>query len=375
VVIGVLLVTGPWFARNLVWTGNPTYPLLYQVFGGVNWSPEKNAKWEWGHRVALLVAVGAQRPPPGKTYDPADPQHAIRLRQFVADLHNVTVQSDWLSPLLFSLVPFALIAPRGRRSARWLMLLLIFLFFQWWLLTHRYDRFWVPMLPVVAVLAGGGAAWCHRPAWRIFLSITIPLVLFFNLTYCTSALCGYNQYAIELIPYRHPFDPESTWISEHAPSEGRVLAVGDVAWFHYNGQVEYNTVFDDCWFADRLGTSATSTEIGRELRQRDISLLLINWSVIQFHRSARGYGFSPHITPDRIRQLVADGILRRIPHEFADAAEPIVFEGVRVAPVEAFEVVTRPPSGPVPVGPRLGTAGDLNHKLQISNKFQNQKLK
>ena len=32
----------------------------------------------------------------------------------------------------------------------------------WWLLTHRLDRFWLPMLRPLAVLAGLGADWSGR---------------------------------------------------------------------------------------------------------------------------------------------------------------------------------------------------------------------
>jgi hypothetical protein len=32
------VVAVPWLARNLVWTGNPVYPLLYSVFDGAGWS-------------------------------------------------------------------------------------------------------------------------------------------------------------------------------------------------------------------------------------------------------------------------------------------------------------------------------------------------
>ena len=49
-------------------------------------------------------------------------------------------------------------AARGgsrRRSAGYV----VYLFLTWWLLTHRLDRFWLPLLPPLAVLAGLGADW------------------------------------------------------------------------------------------------------------------------------------------------------------------------------------------------------------------------
>ena len=31
------------FGKNAVLTGNPTYPLLYKVFGGTSWTAEKTS--------------------------------------------------------------------------------------------------------------------------------------------------------------------------------------------------------------------------------------------------------------------------------------------------------------------------------------------
>src|SRR5262249_27223978 len=93
VVLGAGIACGPWFAKNWVMTGNPVYPLLYRLFDGRNWTPEKNGKWEWGHRVSLLVALGAQRPPEGIATHPLDPQHALTWRRLAENIVDVTARS------------------------------------------------------------------------------------------------------------------------------------------------------------------------------------------------------------------------------------------------------------------------------------------
>ncbi len=47
----------------------------------------------------------------------------------------------------------------------------------WWLLTHRLDRFWLPILPVLAVLAGLGADWIRRRGWTIVLGVIVAVSL------------------------------------------------------------------------------------------------------------------------------------------------------------------------------------------------------
>ncbi len=47
----------------------------------------------------------------------------------------------------------------SRRLAWGLLRLRGFVVAVWWLFTHRIDRFWIPVLPVLALLAGAGACW------------------------------------------------------------------------------------------------------------------------------------------------------------------------------------------------------------------------
>ena len=111
----------------------------------------------------------------------------------------MAVNSAWQSPLVFGFAPLALLSlwPRRRgvgvppsggrtyidsvtakgvgsnvseapaepahRLTSNLILYSAWLFLTWWGLTHRIDRFWLPMLPIVCALAGiGGAALVER---------------------------------------------------------------------------------------------------------------------------------------------------------------------------------------------------------------------
>ncbi len=68
-------------------------------------------------------------------------------------------------------MPLAILAFLNWRRQRRLMLLLlayfVFVIAAWWLLTHRIDRFWIPITTVLALLAGAGACWCGERWWRM----------------------------------------------------------------------------------------------------------------------------------------------------------------------------------------------------------------
>jgi len=338
---GVVLACGPWLVKNAVLAGNPMYPLLYRVFGGRNWTPEKNAKWEWGHRVPLFVLFGWQRPPEGKEARPDDPQHGITLGLLLRHFRDVTVQADWLSPLLFAFAPLALLGAR-RHAALPLILLTCYLFFEWWLLTHRLDRFWLPLLPAVAVLAGAGLSWSSVQAWRLFTLLVVALAVFYNFSYCTSALCGYNDYTVELNPlagdptagYKNPVN----WMNQQLPRRAHVLAVGAADLFHLRRRLTYNTVFDDCVF-ELICRGRNNEQIRGELARRGVTHVYVSWAEVARYRAT--YGYTEFITPELFRRLSAgpNPVLRRMMYW----GQEVEVSNRRAAAGELYLVLREPP--------------------------------
>lgn len=59
-VLAAMLCSAPWFIKNLVYTGNPVYPLGYSIFGGGEWSAEAAQSYS-----LKAGEKGAQRGMPG----------------------------------------------------------------------------------------------------------------------------------------------------------------------------------------------------------------------------------------------------------------------------------------------------------------------
>ncbi len=313
--LGAAVACGPWLAKNAALTGNPLYPLLYHWFDGRNWTEAKNAKWEWGHRVPLMVWLGLQRPPDGKRVEHDDPQHGITAELLARNLCDVTIQADWLSSLLFGFAPLAFLYPRRIRLTLALWLLVGYLFFQWWLLTHRLDRFWLSLLCPLAVLAAAGLCWCGLRIWRACAAVVFAAVVFYNFSYCSSALCGHNDYAVRLDPqrgdpsfgYRNPVN----WMNAKLPAGSKVLAVGAADLFHLRLPVLYNTVFDDC-LLELICRDRPNAGVRTELSRRGVTHVYVNWAEVARYRAT--YGYSEFARPAVFRQLTdrVDPVLVRI---------------------------------------------------------------
>ena len=276
--IGTLLAIGPWLLKNIVETGNPVYPLLYSVFGGVDLNEQLNLKWKNGHGMKSL-----------------------HPKYFVDNLVDVTMKSDWLSPLLFSLAPLAFLNRQHRRLTHWLWIYIGFLFLSWWVLTHRIDRFWVPMIPAVSVLAGIGATWSSQRLWKTGLSIAIFAAFLFNLCVATSGLGGNNAYLDDL-NYARKFTtsltgPEIMQLNQMKLGSNQVvLSEGDAELFNAEFPVVYSTVFDESIFKqwtvktepdvpDKLLSLKPANEIREKFKAEHIAYIYVNWAEVLRYRA------------------------------------------------------------------------------------------
>lgn len=295
--LGTTITIGPWLVKNLLETGNPVYPLMYSLFGGEDWDAAMNAKWRAAH----------------------SPSNYSDLPQRMLE---VTAGNDWLSPLLFGLAPLSLLSIVGRRIGRYVWLYVGWLFLTWWVLTHRLDRFWVPMLPVVSVLAGVGAASVGGRLWKIVSGIGIVSALLFNLAYITTGQSGYSEFLIDLDYSQkstaRAVPPVIAYLNDNLPPDSRVLMVGEAQVFDARFPLVYNTVFDHSIFQQWCAIDDArippgelplrkTAEIHQRLRDEGITHLCVNWQEILRYRTT--YRYTDFVTPARFVDLQQRGIL------------------------------------------------------------------
>ena len=325
--LGVFCAFGPWLVKNLFETGNPVYPLLYSVFGGVDWNDTMNAKWAAGHSAPWHVYAAGP---------------VAIVKDLWGRLLDVVLWSDWQSMLMFGLVPLAFWygrtgtdgkAGQGRAVLCGLALFAAWLFLTWWGITHRIDRFWVPMLPVVSLLAGAGLsalvdATSALPARlgqvaRGLLGGIVAAAVAFNLAFVTSPLSGYNAYLIDLDAARQQATTPSIAMLNALPlKEGEhVLLVGEAQVFDAQVPVIYNTVFDRSIFEEWFGEGGDDVpsaerplkpadEILATLREQGVKYVFVNWDEVLRYRTT--YGYIDFVHPQRLIDLQQQGVLRAV---------------------------------------------------------------
>ncbi|MBM80608.1 MAG: hypothetical protein CMJ78_08455 [Planctomycetaceae bacterium] len=313
VIVGIALTIGPWLVKNFAETGNPVYPLLYSVFGADDWDEDLNRRWKKAH----------------------SPDHH-QPTDIVVKLIDVTAKSDWQSFLVFGFAPLTVIAWRslwkdeastGSLPPKFVLLAawsyVGFLFFAWWTFTHRIDRFWVPLIPVAALLAGYSAAWLdsigHLRIRRALMTVTI----FYNLAFVTTDLCGFNAYLAESnhaqrIAEKLAFGIHS--LNQLDISEDQtVLMVGEAQVFDARFKHKYNTVFDESIFERWCGFNDPNSKEGavvmrppddirKTLKQNNIAYIFVNWGEILRYRPT--YGYTDFVNPAPFEYLKRHGIIK-----------------------------------------------------------------
>jgi hypothetical protein len=308
---GIAIIAGPWFVKNTVQTGNPVYPLLGNVLGGRSLDRDQITRWNAAHEV------------PRTWTDEQGRWSSAQLRgQLVSTVVQLTSGWPFQGHAVWPLAILALPWFKSSRPMRALIVSLAIGTAGWWLLTHRLERFLIPYLPLLAVLAVGGLAKLQEWFPRGWLPmVTVPLALDLLLL-CTPAV-GDSRLLVDLRYLRRDDLSASTvtrlpahlswvnhqWKAEH-PGEG-LLLVGDAAVFDFEVPIRYATCFDQSPLLEQLD-AVGAKHLARSLRDQGLTHLLVDWGEIERYRGPGNYGFDPRIIPELFRDLVLNDQIAKV---------------------------------------------------------------
>ena len=223
--------------------------------------------------------------------------------------------------LVPAFVPLAFLHRRTRRAA-WVCGLTAGLLAAWYLLTHRIDRFWAPLLPASAVLAGAGAAWCANPsggveprrsagragdAWRWLRGGVLAVAVAFNLAAALTV-------AVPLPPTANLKDataaavgtaPLVATLNDRLGPDAVVLLVGEAQVFDATFTPLYRTTWDGSPLPDLAAMPPADARAW--LADRGVTHVAANWGEILRYR--RTYGFDGRVTDAAFDRLVENGVL------------------------------------------------------------------
>jgi hypothetical protein len=290
---GMAIVLLPFIVRNAIWTGNPVFPMLTDLFGTGHWTAEQAARWTAAHQPGLPIGERLSRL---WTHWLADYQHGFVFWP------AVLVGTGWW------LIRGKAIA--SHRMLLGLVLLLIWPIGVWLTLTHLQARFLVPLFVPGCLVLG---LMMTQPTIRVRRVTVIVGLLVASILGGLSINRWYQQPAQTALltdgvqAFRQLPELSIAGLVNRLPPNTRVYAEGYATPFYIDRPISYHTVWDRSLLGDLLDLSGGDVGAALiELRRAGFTHLLIDRAMIDRWQSPGNYGFDPRITPamlDRLPQL------------------------------------------------------------------------
>ena len=305
-----LVSVGPWLIRNFAATGNPFFPLLYEIFGGDGWP---------AHQAAKFAAAHAASPVGG-------PQELMReLWQFLIGFTDA-MSPGFAGPLVLVFVPFVFLsAADGQRKKGNRTLILLGAYgivyaLLWAFFTHRIDRFLSPLLVPLAILSAAGFCLLIerktlRPIGMITALVLGGCLLWFQAVRADTTgalggtLSGESRADLTRGPgmeFGRAYVDAVDWInsSDNVSRGARVMLVGEARIYPFDRDLLYSVVFNDhpIELSLRLLGEDPAAAVA-ELRRTGADYVLVNWPELRRLSTSYRYRYNGRTRPGYLPQV------------------------------------------------------------------------
>ena len=253
------LIFSPWMIKNLIFTGNPLFPLFYPLLGGKNFSLPLYQRFLAAHRASPLT-----------------------LPNFFSTSFRLLMDRK------FGL-HFLILAPLFFRKKNLFLLSYIFYFFVvWYVFTHRDARFAFPVFPFLAILGGVSLQALRKKKLPSSLLLWIVVLFSLGLNYYR-VMVYYQLYEFGKVAWRLQspeeflkdklyYYPAIQFINENLPKDSKILFVGDNQTYYCKQDFISFSPLDYNPFAELVKKSRNEKEIEETLQKWGVTHIYLNLS-------------------------------------------------------------------------------------------------
>ena len=284
--ITALILSLPWFLKNLIYTGNPFYPLLYGIFKGRDWSADN----------ALFYAAKAAGKGFGKSL------LLLLLSPDNATFHWDKFESFNPGPLFLFLLPFLigslfLLLKREKRDIVIILISFSLVYYVMWFFGYQSTRFLIPFYGLSAILAGLVLLEIKRislPASGIF-----SLGLFLCMMYSTLWSCRWilteasphplpvflgiksrEEYLTDALDYY----PAIRAVNDALSPDETILCIGEHRAYYFKPHLLISDWFDTPAILDLIRKTQNNDGIFALLKNRNCTHLFYNRGELSKYR-------------------------------------------------------------------------------------------
>ncbi|MEW6619418.1 MAG: glycosyltransferase family 39 protein [bacterium] len=269
IIFGVfaLIPVVPWLIKNLIFTGNPVFPLLYDTFGGKNWSQIHQSRYL--HEMTRYSAG----------------EHLL-LKPFIF-FWNICFKWGGMDtgvkipvgPIFIISLPFLLKLKKLDFNLKYL-LTFCGIFFLFWSYVCAVDRFSLPCFVLLCVVIG------YVISKFKYLYLLLAICLLWNLfnvsktVYKNSYLMclkkdGCEKFLLKKSIIKDYYDVIS-YINQHLPKESKILFIGEVRSYYCQQDKLVSTQFDTNIILELIRKSKNKKDLIDNLKKSGVTHLLYN---------------------------------------------------------------------------------------------------
>ena len=289
--VAALGIASPWFVKNVILTGNPVFPFLFNIFGGGNWGAYEAARFM-------------------RVHSPGD----ISLLSFFRKLWllGVNCQMGWIFVLF---LPFTIFMRKIRIPTKVLLIYFFYYYVVWFFFSHQVDRFILPGYAFLSLLVGyvvlslpnlafpvQNAKSASSPSIeninggkQIFVFTITGFLLLLNLHQliaCTafidplSVFSGRDSRERYLLGKLYYY-PAMKFMNEQLSSDARILFIGDNRTYHCEREFVSNSPLDKDVIVELVREAGNSRDAAERLRRMGITH--IYYSISELNRVRESY--------------------------------------------------------------------------------------
>ena len=266
----VLVAVSPLLIKNTLFTGNPVFPFLNEVFPSAHWDAGLFSRFQ--QEVGVMV------------HSPAD---VLRLPYDLSFFNHGS--GGFVGPFFLVFLPFLILGPiRDKKWLLWAMLVLAVMPFFTSSLRYVFAAFVVLAILAVRAFEAVGSKFLRT----IFLLLIVLnfvmgfalLEMIYQAHLVLSGVYSPKQYC----EYVFPAYPAFAYINDKTPPEARILLVGEARNYYLKRPYLLSTAHDRSIVKKYLENARNASEFKSRVRSDGFSYLMVNFSELE--RLQKQYG-------------------------------------------------------------------------------------
>lgn len=298
IILGLLSIAlaSPWFIKNYAFTGNPTYPMLYKIFDGKEWSQQNEDFYmskvkEKGFGTSI------------KSFAELPYNTAFQWQKFGS--FNIGILFCFMSILFLIHFLYALITYKKNRTVILLYLLSLF-YILIWFFTYQDNRLLIPILPILIILLNVIFFELRKNAYELY-KLILTFVIIIGI-YNSLWIARYMLIDLNPIPYVSGFESKDDFLSKRlshydifrylnqkVKDEEKVLFIGEHRGYYCDVNYLASDWFDTPYILHLIRQFDTNEKLFGYLKGNKINYVFYNKSELGMYSN---FYYKPRFSED-----------------------------------------------------------------------------